>query len=156
MGGAIAYFITWTCYGARLHGDSRGSVDDSHNRFGTRMLEDNPIMERSLRLVMAEAPWTMGEEDREAVARAMLNTAAIRRWRIVRVNVRTNHVHVVVEAPGESPEHVAQLFKAWATRALKASGRHAGRTKFWTNQASTRHLFDDEDVFEADQYVANQ
>jgi REP element-mobilizing transposase RayT len=156
MGTAIAYFITWTCYGTRLHGDARGTVDDSHNAFGAPTIPDDPLLQSGIRFLLAEAPWTMSAEDRLDVRVAMMKTAEIRKWRITRVNVRTNHVHVVVQAPGEQPEHVAAIFKTWATRALKSSGRHPGRTKFWTNQASTRHLFDDNDMFEAFEYVVDQ
>ena len=85
-----------------------------------------------------------------------MRTAQIRTWRISHVNVRTNHVHIVVEAPGETPEHVVAIFKTWATRTLKASGRHPGRTKYWTNQASTRHLFTQDHLFDAFEYVNNQ
>jgi hypothetical protein len=39
-----AYFLlTFTCYGDRLHGDKRGSVDRTHNHFGSRYLEARPL-----------------------------------------------------------------------------------------------------------------
>ena len=33
---ALAYLITFTTYGARLHGSDEGSVDDQHNVYDTR------------------------------------------------------------------------------------------------------------------------
>lgn len=36
-----AYLITFTCYGTRLHGDDRGTVDDDHNIHGTPVLPTN-------------------------------------------------------------------------------------------------------------------
>jgi hypothetical protein len=36
---ALAYLITFTTYGARLHGSARGSVDDEHNVYGTPLLQ---------------------------------------------------------------------------------------------------------------------
>lgn len=36
-----AYLITFTCYGTRLHGDERGTVDDDHNIHGTPVLPTN-------------------------------------------------------------------------------------------------------------------
>jgi len=38
-----AYFLTFTCYGDRLHGDKRGSVDRTHNHFGSHYLEARPL-----------------------------------------------------------------------------------------------------------------
>ncbi len=37
----MRYLITFTCYGARIHGDESGSVDREHNLFGTLPLEAN-------------------------------------------------------------------------------------------------------------------
>ena len=34
----VGFFITWTCYGTRLHGDACGSVDDQHNVYGTPLV----------------------------------------------------------------------------------------------------------------------
>ena len=34
----LAYFISFACYGCRLHGDDRGSVDLRHNLYGTPVL----------------------------------------------------------------------------------------------------------------------
>jgi hypothetical protein len=38
----LTYFITFTCYGARLHGDKLGSVDRRQNLVGSPLLEPNP------------------------------------------------------------------------------------------------------------------
>jgi REP element-mobilizing transposase RayT len=153
---AIAYFISWTCYGTRIHGDERGTIDDAHNVFGTPFLPPDETRVSGVRCEMTETPWTMTSDKRLLVHEAMIRTAAIRSWRIIQMNVRTNHVHIVVDAPGQAPEHVAAIFKTWATRALKATTRHSGRTKFWTNQASTRHLFSNKDISEAVKYVKGQ
>lgn len=37
----MRYFITFTCYGAHLHGDEIGSVERNHNVFGNRWAEPN-------------------------------------------------------------------------------------------------------------------
>ena len=38
---ALAYLITFRCYGTWLHGDSRGSVDRFHNRYGAPLIAAN-------------------------------------------------------------------------------------------------------------------
>jgi hypothetical protein len=115
---ALAYFITWTCYGTWLHGDKRGSVDDSHNRYGMPYLPENSARKDRVLHELAESPWVMSDADRADICAAIGHTAQVRAWHIHELNVRTNHVHVVVRAFGEEPEHVAGIFKTWATRAL--------------------------------------
>ena len=34
----LAYLLTFTCYGTRLHGDTRGTVDRNNNRYGMPFL----------------------------------------------------------------------------------------------------------------------
>ena len=149
----IAYFITWTTYGSWLHGDDRGSVDDRHNQYGTNYAE--PDRGRRSRVLerQSEPTMTLDDVDRETVAGAIRTTCEIRKWSVLALAVRTNHVHIVLQSAECSPEHAAALLKSWATRALRASGRHAGRTKFWTNQSSTRSLFFDEAVRGAVNYT---
>jgi len=38
----LAYLITFRAYGTWLHGDSRGSVDRFHNRYGAPLIAPNP------------------------------------------------------------------------------------------------------------------
>jgi hypothetical protein len=37
----VGYLITFRCHGTWLHGDKRGSVDRSHNRYGSPLLPYN-------------------------------------------------------------------------------------------------------------------
>jgi hypothetical protein len=37
----LAYLITFRAYGTWLHGDSRGSVDRFHNRYGVPLIPAN-------------------------------------------------------------------------------------------------------------------
>jgi hypothetical protein len=37
----LAYLITFRAYGTWLHGDSRGSVDRFHNRYGAPLIRAN-------------------------------------------------------------------------------------------------------------------
>jgi hypothetical protein len=69
------------------------------------------------------------------------------------VNVRTNHVHVVVTAPGYSPDEVYEQLKAWCTRKLKASC--GNRKKFWTERASKECINDDDELEQVVAYVTD-
>jgi REP element-mobilizing transposase RayT len=71
---------------------------------------------------LATPPVKLNEEARRVVTEAIEAECAHRGWKLLAVNVRTNHVHVVVVWPGDSPEHMMQLLKSWATRRLRAEG----------------------------------
>jgi REP element-mobilizing transposase RayT len=71
---------------------------------------------------------------------------------LLAAHVRTNHVHVIVEA--EVPlEKVMNDFEAYASRALsRLDGNEPGRRR-WARHGSTRWLWRDRDVAEAIRYV---
>jgi REP element-mobilizing transposase RayT len=71
------------------------------------------------------------------------------------MNVRTNHVHVVVEAPVE-PEEAMRVLKARATRALREAGHFDPSREIWTRHGSTRYLWDERAVSVAVDYVLNR
>ena len=75
----------------------------------------------------------------------------IRGWTLHAVKARSNHVHVVVTAPGYEPEVVCDQFKAWCTRHLKRS--HAGRERFWTEGGSCRWINHEDDLETVIAYV---
>ena len=43
---ALAYLITFRCYGTWLHGDKRGSIDRFHNAYKSPYIEPNPRWHR--------------------------------------------------------------------------------------------------------------
>ncbi len=67
----MRYFITFSCYGARLHGDELGSVERRQNLFGSRTLESDPLrVEAGLRR-MEECPYEMDGISRVVVLEAV-------------------------------------------------------------------------------------
>lgn len=119
MGTPLAYLLTWTCYGSWLPGDDRCWVDDAHNSYGSPVLRPDPIVKGRSVARMRSAPVLLCDRDRPIVQKAIEDHSAIRGWTLSAVNVRTNHVHVVVGAPGYAPEVVMGQFKMWATRRLR-------------------------------------
>ncbi|MEO1277970.1 MAG: transposase [Planctomycetota bacterium] len=151
----VAYFLTWTTYGTRVHGDGRGSIDDGHNTPGTPPLPADPSRHARVAATMAEAPFVMDAPMRDAVESAMRDHATFRRWRIDALNVRTNHVHVVVAAVGYKPEIVVAQLKSWSTRRLREAGLIGDRCRVWTKMASTRYINSEESRVAAVDYVRN-
>ena len=79
--------------------------------------------------------------------------ASHRGWAVLALNVRTNHVHVIVSAD-TTPERVMNDFKSYATRRMRERGLLPESVKVWTRHGSTRYLWDDESIFAAGRYVA--
>ena len=72
------------------------------------------------------------------------------------LNVRTNHVHLVVEAVDRTPEMIMASFKAVGTLALKRTGCVMDGGRIWSRHGSTRYLFEPEATPAAVRYVVDR
>jgi REP element-mobilizing transposase RayT len=152
-GERVPYFLTFTTYGARLHGDERGSVDEWHNRYGEPVMAARPGLEAYERARMRHEPMVLDAAMRGAVDDAIRERCRFMDWSVVALNVRTNHVHVVVAA-NEPPEKVMNSFKARATSLMRQRGLVGPESRVWARHGSTRRLTTDSDVEAAAVYVA--
>jgi hypothetical protein len=151
----LRYFITFACYGGHLHGDDSGSVDKSHNLFGSRLLESDSSRASSERRRMAQPPYRLDEKSRAAVLVALQRHCLFRGWTLLAAHVRTSRVHVIVEAELQ-PEKTLSEFKPYASRELNRLGRDGPDRRRWARHGSTRWLWKDHDVGEAIQYVVEE
>jgi REP element-mobilizing transposase RayT len=150
MNDPLAYLLTWTCYGTWLPGDTRGWVDGFTHE--AHVLPD-PEREQQAQGLMIDAAVSLNEADRELVAATIRDHCEVRGWVLHAVNVRTNHVHVVVGL-GDTPDKALREFKAWSTRRLKEAC--PGRKRWWTEGGSRRYLWKEESVAAAIAYVMEQ
>ncbi len=153
MSDPIAYFITFRTYGTWLHGDERGSTDRHHNAFGTPLLDADPSRQRSARVRLAHPPVMLQRSAREVVAMAIRQTCHQHDWTLHALNVRSNHVRVVVSAP-QAPEQAMVGFKAWCTRRLREHGMVRHDAKVWSRHGSTKYIWKPEQLIEACRYTA--
>ncbi len=148
----LAYLITFPTYGTWLHGDVRGSVDRDHNIPQTPMLDPNE-QRRSREETRLKHPQVLLDVERRAVVhRTILEVADYRDWTVHGLNVRSNHVHVVVGAP-ETPERVMNTLKSWSTRRMVEAGLLPPGVKAWVRHGSTRYLWKPDQLEAACQYV---
>ncbi len=91
---------------------------------------------------------------REVVTQSIRHVCEHRSWRLLALNVRTNHVHAVVTA-NETPERVLNTFKSWATRRLVEASLIEHGSRVWSRHGSTIYLFRPEKVAEKVDYVLN-
>jgi REP element-mobilizing transposase RayT len=152
----LAYFLTWTTYGTRLHGDARGSVDPAHNAVNSPLLPENAAREAGRRAKMNHPDFVMTDEQRAVVDATVRDHAAFRGWCLHAINVRTNHVHVVVDACGVEPEVMLREFKSWATRRMRERGLVSPLRRLWTDHGSTRYLWTFPEIGPAVVYVRDR
>jgi hypothetical protein len=115
----VGYLITFRCYGTWLHGDERGSVDRHHSAYGTPGLQPSALRRKHDRDLLKQPTVTLHSRQRSVIESAIRETCTIRQWQLWTVNVRTNHVHVVVSA-NKKPVAVLSALKANATRAMRS------------------------------------
>lgn len=148
----VGYLVTFRCYGTWLHGDERGSFDRYHRVYGTRGLPASALRQQHDRELLKQPPVKFGFRQRQIVASAIRETCSIRKWQLWTVNVRTNHVHVVVSAT-KKPEAVVSALKANATRAMKEAGIWTSELSPWSSGGSRKYLWDDKELTDAIAYV---
>jgi len=155
MPDALAYFLTWTTYGSWLPGDARRWV---HKRGSAAMLYREPDSKRALfaRQAMKQSPVRLDSIERRTVGDAIRRACAFKGWAIHVLNVRSNHVHVVMTAVDRSPERIMLCLKAWSSRRLNELRGGGSRGRWWTRHGSTRYLNTPDAVERAVEYVVNQ
>jgi REP element-mobilizing transposase RayT len=151
----MTYLITFACYGCHLHGDAGGSVDRAHNLPGSRMVEPDTKWVAGARHEMNQPPYLLDEDRQKAVLTSIVARCSNRGWHLLAAHVRTNHVHVLIDAEPK-PERVMNDLKSFASRRLNELGFEPADRKRWARHGSTRWLWKREDVLAALAYVIDK
>jgi len=144
--------ITFRTYGTWLHGDQRGSIDRTHNVYGTPLLLPDARREQYERAMARHEALVLGAAERSAVREAILQVADFRQWTLHELAVRSNHVHMVVSAPCD-PDHVIVSLKAWTTRRLRERGLIRRDRRVWSTGGSRKYLWKPHQLRAACRYV---
>jgi REP element-mobilizing transposase RayT len=138
-----------------MHGASDGSVDRDHNIPGSRAVAANPKRMAAECFQRLQPPYYLDESRRECVLDSVLERCSNRGWSLLAVHVRTNHVHVLVDAEAR-PERVMNDLKSYASRLLNKLGFDEPDRKRWARHGSTRWLWSREQVSAALEYVIDK
>ena len=149
----LAYLITFRSYGSWLHGDKRRSIDRFHNRYKSPYIEPNPRWHRHNTQALEGQPVILDAQQRTSVERAIRECCEIRKWHLHALNVRTNHIHVVVGIGSLRPERALIAFKANATKQLRRDGCWRQDSTPWAEKGSKRYLWNERSVAQAIEYV---
>ena len=148
----LTVLLTWTTYGTWLPGDKRGS----HDRKRSKPLTPDPVREDHARKLMAFPALTLDAVMRRVVREAIEEHCRFRGWLLRALNVRTNHVHAVVDIRDRA-QKVIGSFKSRTTRLLREASLVAEGRPVWTAEGGdVRALKHPEAVVNACDYVRNQ
>ena len=150
----LAYLISFRTHGTWLHGDDRGSTDRFRNQYRSPHISPNTKWQEYNQELLKVEPLRLGARQRTTVKIAIRETCRIRKWELLALNVRTNHVHVVVTA-NQIPERVLNAFKANATGRLRESELWPYPFSPWADKGSNRRLWNERSVARAIDYVLN-
>ena len=149
----LAYLITVRCYGTWLHGDDRQSIDrHGLNVYGTERRAANTTLEKIMRQNMREQPVILSESQRAVIKNAINDVCDHRGYNLWAINVLANHFHVVVSAQSR-PEPIADAFKSYSTRKLRAVGLIGREVRPWARGKSRRYLWKPKHLARAIDYV---
>jgi REP element-mobilizing transposase RayT len=138
-----------------MHGDDSGSVDRAHHLPGSRLFEANSMRVSTEKQQMDQPPYGMDRDRREAVLESIMERCSERAWNLRAAHVRTNHVHIVVDAEAR-PERIMNDLKSYASRCLNRLGFDDPARKRWARHGSTRWLWKAQSVSAAIRYVVDQ
>ncbi len=139
---AIAFHVTVLCYGQRLPGDERGTVDRHHNEYGTPYVPGNPVRHAQMQQRLSEPPYWLDIDRAKVVVESIKETCLRFQWKLWMAHARTTHFHTALTA-NAPPRRVREQLKARATRGLRRAGFDLERRRRWVEGGSVRHVFDE-------------
>jgi REP element-mobilizing transposase RayT len=151
----LAYLITFRCYGTWLHGDERGSVDRFHNIYDTPYLQPNQQLNNYIAENLKNEPVKLDAQRRTVVEMAIRETCRKRNWGLLAINIRTNHVHCVIQTGNRNPSQTLSALKANATREMREKDVWSSENTPWADKGSKKWLWNESNVETAIDYVIN-
>ena len=144
----IAFFVTWTVYGTYLQGDIRGW---RRRRRGGQ--PPQPQLAEWRRDRLKHEVVLLSSSQRVVVEQECQRHCDHRGWRMWAVNARSNHVHIVVTAPGQSGRTVRDQLKANCTRGLREQWAVFHDRPVWTVGGDWECINSEDDLESVGQYV---
>ena len=141
----LAYFISFRAYSTWLHGDKRGSIDRFNNVYRAPYIQASDNWKHYNEQRLRAEPLILKARHRKSVEGAIRETCNIRKWLLLAISVRTNHVHTVVSA-NRKAGLVLNAFKANATRQLRQNDLWLYEFSPWADKGSKRKLWNEQSV----------
>lgn len=154
------WHITFTAFGARLHGDDRPTVDREHNLYGTPFLEPDPARHRIEHQLMSAPAVILSLEKRLLIEDAIPRIRERWSWDFIVCAAATDHIHSLIAI--EQRFHGKQaraLLKRELTTALDerwAATKRQDGMSWWCEGGSTKAVKDGDYFGNAFWYIWRQ
>jgi REP element-mobilizing transposase RayT len=141
------WHLTFSTYGARLHGDDRPTVDRDHNERGTPFLAPDSEREAFARVSMSFPPIFFTLEQRCFIEETVPSICERGKWTLVLCAAGPDHVHTLLGADEDiHGKQIRRWFKHWLTRSL--DGRWSAPVRpdgmsWWCEGGSTKPVTDE-------------
>ncbi|MFG0268222.1 MAG: transposase, partial [Rhodopirellula sp. JB055] len=144
----VAYFITWTVYGTFLQGDARWwrKRDDGEQA-------PQPLLQQWHQERLNHAVVLLSHVHRQVVEREVDIHCERRSWKLWAVSARSNHVHLVVTAPGYAGDKVRDQLKANCTRGIREIDPQFIDRPVWTTKGDVEFVKKEDDLDKVIEYV---
>lgn len=150
-----AYFLSFRGYGTWLHGDERFSMDRKNfNRFGGDKIVGNSGLRQKEYSQLKNSPFIFNGEKRKIIDEVVREVCEYRKYHLIAINIRTNHVHCIISG-GDKPESIMTTLKSYITRRFRENLKISSETKICSRHGSTKYLWTDEHIEKAVDYVIN-
>ena len=119
------------------------------------MVAGDPKRVSAERCLMDQSPYFMNRRRRETVLTSLVERCSQCNWSLLAAQVRTNHVHIVVEG-NAAPDRIMNDLKSYASRCLNRMALDQPARKRWARHGSTRWLWKPENISAAVRYVVDE
>jgi len=151
----LAYHITFGTYGARLHGDPRGTVDRRQNAHGQHIVECSEGRERLEAGQLRRPPVLLTTEQRASAQEALVDVCLRGGWELIQVACRSDHVHVLLSSDRD-PKAIRRWLKRWLGEAMSARWPLPYGQSWWAKGGSTKWVWDEAYLRSVDEYLRSQ
>jgi REP element-mobilizing transposase RayT len=149
----IAYLITFRCYGTWLHGDERGSINRFENQYLSSYHKADKNWEDFNKAKLKSDAVSLNAHQRQIVEQTIREVCKFKEWVLHALNVRTNHVHIVISTGNSSAASALNAFKAYSTKRLKENNCWNFSHSPWSDKGSKRYLWNEKSLEIAIEYV---
>ena len=130
-------------------------MDRRHNVLGTPRIPENSTRAALQLQLMKQPPYALDGVRRSVTLKAIQDLCVAKAWILLAAHVRTNHVHVVVQAEATA-EWAMSSFKRSASRALNQLGIDEPKDRRrWARHGSTRYIWTKEQLSAAIRYTVS-
>lgn len=137
-----------------MPGDPRGFVDRKGETLRARIRNGDPDLHAYHKRTLLFPKVLLSPSARRTVREAVEGYCLFKQWRLLALNVRTNHVHVVVS--GSDPSKMLNGVKARATKLLRDAGEFPADRPVCSERGNKHGLASTAAVADAVNYVRHK